>query len=91
MQVIWTGKASSDVARLHEFLAEVNPRAAWAVVKRLVAAPRRLPQAPRSGEPLGRFAPREIRRILAGDYEIHYELVGETIYILRVWHMREDR
>jgi plasmid stabilization system protein ParE len=91
MQVVWTGKASSDVARLHQFLAEVNPRAAKAVVQRLVAAPRRLPEAPRSGERLAEFAPREIRRILAGDYELHYELVGERIYILRVWHTREDR
>jgi plasmid stabilization system protein ParE len=91
MKVVWTGKASSDVARLHEFLAEVNPRAAKAVVQRLIAAPRRLLSAPRCGEGLAQFAPREIRCIFVGDYALHYELADETIYILRVWHMLEDR
>ncbi len=91
MQIIWTGRASSDVARLHEFLADVNPRAAKAVVQRLVAAPRRLIETPRGGERLPDFAPREIRRLLVGDYEFRYELAGETIYVLRVWHTREDR
>lgn len=91
MRIVWTGRASSDVARLHEFLAEANPRAAKAVVQRLVVAPRRLIEAPRAGERLAAFAPREIRRIFAGDYELRYELVDETIYVLRVWHTREDR
>lgn len=91
MRVLWVSRASSDLVRLHEFLAEVNPRAAKDVVRALVAAPLRLRQAPRSGERLPAFAPREIRRILAGDYELRYEIVGETIYVLRVWHTREDR
>ncbi|HWU80017.1 MAG TPA: type II toxin-antitoxin system RelE/ParE family toxin [Caulobacter sp.] len=91
MRIVWTGRASSDAGRLHEFLAEVNPRAAKAVMHRLIVAPRRLVEAPRSGERLAAFAPREIRRILAGDYELRYELVDDTIYILRVWHTREDR
>jgi plasmid stabilization system protein ParE len=91
MRIVWTGRASSDVARLHEFLAGVNPRAAKAVVQRLVVTPRCLIETPRAGERLAAFAPREIRRLLAGAYEFRYELVDHTIYILRVWHTREDR
>ena len=91
MRIVWVSKASSDLARLHAFLAEVNPRAAKAVVRQLVAAPLALMDAPRMGEGLAEFAPREIRRTFAGDYELRYELVGETIYVLRVWHVREDR
>jgi len=91
MRIVWTGRASSDVARLYEFLAEVNPRAAKAIVQRIVVAPRRLLDAPRSGERLAVFAPREIRRIFAGDYELRYEVVDDTIHVLRVWHVREDR
>lgn len=78
MRIIWTGRASSDVARLHEFLAEVNPRAASKIVRGLVAAPKRLLHAPRSGERLVSFAPRDVRRIFAGDYEVRYEIVEET-------------
>lgn len=91
MRIVWVGKASSDLARLHAFLADINPRAAKAVVRKLVAAPLQLLEAPRMGERLAEFAPREIRRIFAGDYELRYELADETIYVLRVWHVREDR
>jgi plasmid stabilization system protein ParE len=91
MRLVWTGKASSDLARLHEFLAEVNPRAAAEVVRRLVAAPRRLATTPRVGEQLAEFEPREIRRVLAGDYEIRYEISEATVYVLRLWHTLENR
>lgn len=91
MRIVWVSRASSDLARLHEFLAEMNPRAAKEAVRKLVAAPLRLSHTPRSGERLPAFAPREVRRIFAGDYELRYEIIGETIYVLRVWHTREDR
>ncbi len=91
MRIVWTSKASSDLARLYEFLAELNPRAAVEVVRRLTAAPRRLSGTPRIGERLLEFSPREIRRVFAGDYELRYELANDTLYILRVWHAREDR
>ena len=91
MRVVWVSRASSDLARLHAFLAEVNPRAAKEVVRKHVATPLRLLNAPRMGERLVEFSPREIRRIFAGDYELRYELADDVIYVLRVWHVREDR
>ncbi|HEL9940484.1 TPA: type II toxin-antitoxin system RelE/ParE family toxin, partial [Klebsiella pneumoniae] len=27
----------------------------------------------------------------AGEYEIRYEINGQTIYVLRLWHTRENR
>lgn len=46
---------------------------------------------PRIGEKLEEFEPREVRRILVGHYEIRYEIQASTIYMLRLWHTREDR
>ena len=46
---------------------------------------------PRIGEQLEEFGPREVRRILVGRYEIRYEIQQSTIYVLRLWHTREDR
>lgn len=46
---------------------------------------------PRIGERLEEFAPREVRRILVGKYEIRYEIQDSMIYLLRLWHTREDR
>lgn len=91
MELRWSSKAVADLARLHDFLAPVNPRAAARVVQALTAAPSRLLEHPRIGEKLEEFEPREVRRILAGNYEMRYELRGATIYVLRIWHTREDR
>lgn len=91
MEVKWTGKAVSDLARLHDFLAPINPRAAAKAVRALTAAPTRLLQYPRIGERLEEFEPREVRRILVSKYEIRYEIRHATIYVLRLWHTREDR
>ena len=91
MNLQWTGKALSDLSRLYEFLASANPSAAARVVQSLAAAPARLPKNPRIGERLEEFDPREVRRILVGHYEIRYEIRASIIYVLRLWHTREER
>lgn len=80
MELKWTSKALSDLARLYDFL-----------VQSLTQAPVILLTHPRMGEQLFQFEPREVRRIFAGEYEIRYELNDQTIYVLRLWHTRESR
>ena len=87
----WTEKAVSDLARLYEFLASVNKPAAEATVRTLTRAPTALLTNPRIGEQLFQFEPREVRRILVARYELRYEITDESIYALRIWHTREDR
>ena len=87
----WTSKAVSDLARLYEFLAPVNRAATARTVQALSAAPTNLPGNPRIGERLEEFDPREVRRILVGCYEMRYEIQESTIYVLRLWHTREQR
>lgn len=91
MKIRWTGKASSDLVRLHEHLRPVAPEAAARVVQLLARAPERLLDFPRLGEKLESFEPREVRRIVVGNYELRYEIAGSTIFILRLWHSRENR
>jgi len=91
MDLKWTTKALSDLARLYDFLAPVNKPAAARAVMALAAAPASLLVNPRIGEKLDEFDPREVRRILVGKYEIRYEIQDATIYVLRLWHTREDR
>jgi plasmid stabilization system protein ParE len=91
MDLRWTSKALSDLARLYGFLAPVNRGAAAKVVQALVAAPVNLMANPRIGELLEEFEPREVRRILVGQYEMRYEIQESIIYVLRIWHTREDR
>ena len=91
MELKWTSRGLSDLTRLHDFLVPVNKPAAARTVQTLTAAPATLMANPRIGEKLDEFDPREVRRILVGRYEIRYEIQESTIYVLRLWHTREDR
>ena len=91
MDLKWTNKSLSDLTRLYDFLASVNRPAAARIVQSLTAAPVKLIEFPRIGEVLEEFNPREVRRIIVGHYELRYEIKESVIYILRIWHTKEDR
>lgn len=91
MNVRWTSKALSDLTRLYEFLAIVNKPAAARAVQSLTNAAGGVVRNPRIGERLDGFESREIRRILVDRYELRYEIIDSTIYIMRLWHTREER
>ena len=91
MKLYWTAHALSDLGRLYEFLAIRNQGAAARILRRLTNAPTRLLEHPRIGERLDQFEPREVRRVLVGDYEVRYEIAAAEMYVLRVLHTREKR
>lgn len=87
MQVAWSDHALQDLERLREFIANVNAEAAAQVLQSLVLAPVNLLTYSRMGPALAKYVPREVRRLIVG----HYELRVNALYILRVWHTRENR
>jgi plasmid stabilization system protein ParE len=91
MKIRWTAEARSDLARLYEFLAPVDRQAAARVIRTLRLAPSRLQDHPRLGARLQQFAPREVRRLVVGDYDLRYEVRPRMIVVLNLWHNREDR
>lgn len=91
MALRWTTSARADLLRLYEFLEPVNPDAAAQAVRLLVAGAKRIPARPRLGQRLREFAPREVRRILISQYEIRYELAERDVFVLRIFHTREER
>ncbi len=91
MNLKWSSEAVADIVRLQDFLAKMNPTAAARTAQTLTLAPRRLLDRPQSGRQLDQYLPREVRRIIVGNYEMRYELADSIIYILRVWHTREER
>ena len=91
MTIRWTNKASSGLLHLYGHLSPVAPEAAARVVQQLAHAPDRLLDYPRMGEKLQGYEPREVRRIIVGNYEMRYEIVAGTIVVLRFWHGRENR
>lgn len=91
MQVKWTTSAHRDLVRLYEFLLPANPRAAKKVATQLVREAKRLHTHPLLGVALDQYTPRNVRSLIIGDYELRYEVTADTLFILRLWHTREDR
>lgn len=91
MRLSWTERARQDLRRVHDFLAPKNPRAAEAVLEALMEAPARLLLQPHMGQRIETITARDVRRILVGQYEVRYTLVGEEIRISRIFHTREER
>ena len=56
-----------------------------------MAAPYGLVANQRIGERLEEFDPRAVRRLLVGDYEVRYGIVDSVIYVMGIWHTREER
>lgn len=90
-EVEWTGPGLQDLARLFDFLARYNVRAAAELVDRLTSAPERLREHPRLGQQIERYMPRDVRRLVVGSYEIRYEIKADFVLVLRVFHGKEDR
>jgi len=62
-------------------------RAALAIVARA----QRIARQPRLGERVPGFGDREVRRVLVQKHEIRYEIAGTDLYVLQIFHTREDR
>ena len=91
MRLRWTGKASADLVRLYDFLKPLNDNAAQRIIDVLTAAPEKLLLHARLGERIDEHAGKEVRRIFVNSYEIRYEIHGDEITVLRLWHTRENR
>ena len=91
MRIRWNREAWDDLGRLHAFLLPLDSPAAMRAANRLSSAPRKLIDYPRLGERIARYVDREVRRLRVGHYEMWYEIDGDLIVILRIWHELEDR
>ena len=91
MQVQWARKALLDVERVCLFLALYDRNESISLATKLDNAPTRLLAHPRLGEKVDSYVVKEVRKLSLGNYVMHYEITGDVILILRVWHAREER
>ena len=91
MNVSWSIAAQADLGRLYNFLAHHDLDAADRIFDQVLTSPKALLQFPRRGQKLSRYEPREIREFRVGSYLMRYEVTDETIFVLRIFHGREDR
>jgi plasmid stabilization system protein ParE len=76
---------------LYDFLAPVAPQAANKAMLALIRAPDKLRILPRIGSRIAGFGDQEVRRMLVGNYEMRYQILDDVIFIIRIFHTREDR
>ncbi|HAH6337757.1 TPA: type II toxin-antitoxin system RelE/ParE family toxin [Escherichia coli] len=91
MEIYWTLKAQDDLERIYRFALQYNRQHADDVLDRLITGCAGLTAHPAIGVQQTRYEPREVRKVLFDDYEVHYELRDNDIYIVDLWHTREER
>ncbi|PIP80092.1 MAG: plasmid stabilization system protein [Gammaproteobacteria bacterium CG22_combo_CG10-13_8_21_14_all_40_8] len=89
MKLKFTAQALHDLYRLRKFIAEKNPKAATKYSEKLLSTIRKLESNPMLGKALE--AELDGRELIAGHYVIHYTMRDELIYILKIWHGKEER
>lgn len=90
MKLVFSGVVVSDLVRLREFIAVHNPPAAQRVAARLRVAISRLTDSAQIGRPVDDL-PGEIRDLIFGKYVVRYQVRQTSVFILRIWHGRENR
>ena len=92
MKVRWTRHARSDLDDAQSYISAFNPTAARKVGARIRDAVRRLEKNPRLGRP-GTVSGTREKLALPYPYVIVYEIAEDRdeIWILRVYHMAQDR
>ncbi len=90
MRLLFSKAAVKDLVRLREFIAQNNPGAAHRIAQRMRGAILGLVDSPQIGRPVI-DVPGEVRELIFGKYIIRYEVRDRLLYILRIWHGRENR
>lgn len=88
MKLQFTQSAQRDLVRLREFIAEVNPSAAVRVSQRLKKFIQRINDQPEMGVNVENIP--GVQDLVAGDYIVRYMVLEQDIYILRIWHGKEE-
>lgn len=85
MNLAWSNRATTDRLAIFIWIAEDNPQAAADVDDRIEAAAQRLKDFPNSGRP-GRIEGTRELVIAHTPYIALYQIIGDTVRILRVIH-----
>jgi plasmid stabilization system protein ParE len=89
MTVVWREPARADVVRIILHIGAENPIAARRVARELLLAGDSLEIFPRRGRPGRVPGTREL--VAVTPYILVYEVDGDDVTILRVWHGAQNR
>ncbi len=91
MTIRYTLESLSDLERLRTFIVEQNPVVARRIVDELKQGIHQLNNFPMLGiEVMNAPSAVNIRDLFITNYTVRYLVANTDIYILRIWHDRED-
>lgn len=91
MKVRYSPESIDDLRRVVEFVEGKNPFAARRIAIDLQEGIAKLKQFPKIGLPVLKASdPEQIRDLYTGSYTVRYLIAGEIIYVLRIWHNKEN-
>lgn len=92
MRISFSLDARKDLERLKEFISFKNPKAAIKIIAELIDGINHLTKYPNMGKPVKQAPnPDALRDIYILDYQIRYLILSKGIFIVRIWHQKEDR
>jgi len=92
MNLVYSEDSVGDLVRLRQFIEQHNAVAAARIAHELVTRIERLREFPLLGTPVPQeHEPKVLRDMVFGNYIVRYAAHPETVFILRIWHTREDR
>ena len=92
MNVRYSPEAVEDLRRLREFIEEKNPVAAQNAASTLLEGINQLKAFPLLGTKVSLAPnPDSVRDLVIGNYLARYLVHEKEIYVLRIWHQKEDR
>ncbi len=91
MKIRYSFEAIEDLQRVVEFVEIKNPFAARRTAIDLQEGVEKLKQFPKIGLPILKAPePELIRDLYITNYTVRYLITDDIIYILRVWHNKEN-
>ncbi len=91
MKIRFSPESVDDLHRVVEFVEVKNPFAARRLAVNLQESIDKLKQFPKIGLPVLKASdPETIRDLYIDDYTVRYLIADEIVYILRIWHNKEN-
>lgn len=91
MKVRYSPESIDDLQRVVEFVESKNPFAARRIAIDLQEGIEKLKQFPQIGLPVLKAPdPEKIRDLYVSYYTVRYLIADDVIYVLRVWHNKEN-
>ncbi len=86
MEVKFTPSARLQFLEALAYIRRDNPEAALKFRRKAEKILRRLPDFPESGRAIPEFPELPHRELIVAPYRFFYRTVGETVWIIAVWH-----